>query len=224
MPKHIKLKTIFLLFCCASLIFTGCSSASDTEANAEVQAANAEFDALTREMFIDYAAMDTLTLNYTLKDPSAYGIEMDEVTWGDVPVTKEDFEDYKEDTLDYLEQLDNITGLTGERAITYDVLKYYLEADLESYDYIYFTNNFAPMLGIQSQFPITRAEYYFDDVPLYKYYTDFRVQSVNILHFQDSAGWISVDTYNTAHIRFLPAGHFLPASAPHLHSCYSGCL
>ena len=164
MPKHIKLKTIFLLFCCASLIFTGCSSASDTEANAEIQAVNAEFDALTREMFIDYAAMDTLTLNYTLKDPSAYGIEMDEVTWGDVPVTKEDFEDYKEDTLDYLEQLDNITGLTGERAITYDVLKYYLEADLESYDYIYFTNNFAPMLGIQSQFPITLAEYYFDDV------------------------------------------------------------
>ena len=43
------------------------------------------FDELTREIFIDYASSDSLTLNYTLKDPSAYGINLEEATWGEFP-------------------------------------------------------------------------------------------------------------------------------------------
>lgn len=164
MHKHPTLKTFFLSICCVSLLIGGCSSASETATSADIKAMNADFDALTRELFIDYASSDTLTLNYTLKEPSSYGIEMDEVTWGDVPVTEEDFSVYENDTKEYLARLNQINGLTGERAVTYDVLKYYLEADLESYDYVYFSNNFAPMLGFQSQLPITMCEYAFDDV------------------------------------------------------------
>ena len=99
-----------------------------------------------------------------MKDPSAYGIELEEVTWGEVPLTEEDIADSKAQAQSYLDRLNGITGLTGDRAVTYDVVKYYLESDLESYDYIYHTANLAPMLGFQSQLPITMAEYHFDNV------------------------------------------------------------
>lgn len=159
-----KTQTILLSVCTATLLISGCSSSQSISTNVDTETINTEFDALTRELFIDYASNDTLTLNYTLKDPAAYGIELEEVTWGDVPVTEEDFAEYKAETKEYLNRLNKITGLTGEQAVTYDVVKYYLEADLASYDYIYFASNFSPMLGFQSQLPITLAEYHFDDI------------------------------------------------------------
>ena len=158
-------KIIIISACSAALLFTGCSSAANTTATTANEGASAEetFDELTREIFTDYASSDSLTLNYTLKNPSAYGIEPEETTWGDIPLTEEDFAEEKAQTQAYLDRLNEISGLTDERAVTYDVVKYYLEAELESYDYIYQTSNLAPMLGFQSQLPTTMAEYHFDD-------------------------------------------------------------
>ncbi len=164
------LKTVIISACSAALLLTGCGSSANTTANTANQtsdqgpSAEETFDELTREIFTDYAGSDSLTLNYTLKDPSDYGIEFEEATWGDVPLSEEDFANEKAQTQAYLDRLNEISGLTGDRAVTYDVVKYYLEADLESYDYIYQTTNFAPMLGFQSQLPTTMAEYHFDDV------------------------------------------------------------
>lgn len=165
MKLNKPIKTLLLSACSAALLFTGCSSAADTTASTAQEKPSAEetFDELTHEIFVDYASDNTLTLNYTLKDPSAYGIELEEATWGEVPLTEEDFADSKAQTQAYLDRLNAITGLSGDRAVTYDVVKYYLESDLESYDYIYHTMNLSPMLGFQSQFPITMAEYHFDD-------------------------------------------------------------
>lgn len=159
-------KTLMISVCSAALLLTGCSSAQNTTATTTNNGTSAEeaFDELTRDIFTDYAGSDSLTLNYTLKDPSAYGIELEEATWGDVPLTEEDFAEEKAQTQAWLDRLNKISGLTGERAVTYDVVKYYLEADLESYDYIYQTSNLAPLLGFQSQLPTTMAEYHFDDV------------------------------------------------------------
>ena len=159
-------RSIIISACSAALLFTGCSSAANTTATTANEGASAEetFDELTREIFTDYASSDSLTLNYTLKNPSAYGIELEETTWGDIPLTEEDFAEEKAQTQAWLDRLNEISGLTDDRAVTYDVVKYYLEADLESYDYIYQTSNLAPMLGFQSQLPTTMAEYHFDDV------------------------------------------------------------
>lgn len=159
-------RSIIISACSAALLFTGCSSAANTTATTANEEASAEetFDELTREIFTDYASSDSLTLNYTLKNPSAYGIELEETTWGDIPLTEEDFAEEKAQTQAWLDRLNEISGLTDDRAVTYDVVKYYLEADLESYDYIYQTSNLAPMLGFQSQLPTTMAEYHFDDV------------------------------------------------------------
>lgn len=162
MKKNLKL--ILFSICSSMLILTGCSGSGNGTNTSSAQSAEADFDKLTRELFVDYASQDTVTLNYTLKDPSAYGIQLDEVTWGDVPLSEDDFAEYKAETESYLARLNEISGLTGDRAVTYDVVKYYLEADLASYDYIYFVSNFSPMLGFQSQLPTVLAEYHFDDV------------------------------------------------------------
>lgn len=166
MCKNKHFKTFILSCLCLSLSICGCQTdpSSGPVEDVSAKAVNASFDALTREIFTNYASHDTLSLNYTLKEPSAYGIESDEVTWGDVPITQEDYEAYKTDTKDYLSRLNSLSRLNGERALTYDVLKYYLELELDGYDFVYFTTNFAPMLGIQSQLPITLAEYHFDDI------------------------------------------------------------
>ena len=161
MKKNLKL--ILFSICSSMLILTGCSGSGNGTNTSSAQSAEADFDKLTRELFVDYASQDTVTLNYTLKDPSAYGIQLDEVTWGDVPLSEDDFAEYKAETESYLARLNEISGLTGDRAVTYDVVKYYLEADLASYDYIYFVSNFSPMLGFQSQLPTVLAEYHFDD-------------------------------------------------------------
>jgi hypothetical protein len=99
MYKRFHLKTLLTFFCCASLILIGCSAKEAVSTSSDPS--NAQFDKLTRKMFIDYVENDTLTINYTLKNPSVYGIDPGEVTWGDIPVTKEDFEDCKEDTKNY---------------------------------------------------------------------------------------------------------------------------
>ena len=173
MKKHFKFIGFFLCFCSASFLFTGCSSSSSTSSNS-VEAADSaltssstdalnSFDILTREIFADYADSDTLTLNYTLKDPVAYDLILDEVTWGDVLITEDDFQSEKSKTQDYLKRLKSIAHLSEDQNLTYDILSYYLELDLDSYDYIYFIDNFSSMHGIQSQLPIVMAEYAFDN-------------------------------------------------------------
>ena len=160
-----KLKLTLLILCSAVLLSCGCSPARITsnKINIELTEDEKAFDELSHEIFESHVNNSTLTLNHTLKEPSKYDIELDEITWGDIPLTEEDFADEKDQTKDFLHRLNNISGLFGERALTYDIAKYYLEADLESYNYIYFTSNFEPMIGFQSQFPFTMSEYHFDD-------------------------------------------------------------
>lgn len=160
-----SLKLFFASLCTAALLLTGCGTGKEAPAstNSQAQPPEAAFDELTQDIFRDYAGSDSLTLNYTLKDPSAYGIKMEEATWGEISVTDEALAEDKADLQVYLDRLNTITGLEGEDALDYDVLKYYLEADLESFNYIFQTNNLSPMLGFQSQFPTTMAEYHFDD-------------------------------------------------------------
>ena len=175
MSKYLKCITLrfLLLSCiCLSLTLTGCSatpavstnlSQSSSDKNTSAHRDIHKFDALTKKLFFEYITHDTLSLNYTLKNPSAHGIQIHDATWGDVPVTLSDFENHKINTLKYLSELNDITNLSNDQTLTYDVTKYFLELELEGYEYIYFTSNFAPMLGIQSQLPITLAEYPFDD-------------------------------------------------------------
>lgn len=163
MKAQKSLKTLLIFICACALLLTGCRTSQNTSASTQAQTYETEFAELTEEIFRNHASSDTLTLNYTLKDPASYGIEMEEVTWGEVPLSEEVLNEEKAEIKNYLDRLNQISGLEGNDAVTYDVLKYYLEKDLESYDYIYNDNTFAPLIGFPSQFPITMSEYHFDD-------------------------------------------------------------
>ena len=134
MKHYFKLTGIFLSCFCLFLLFSGCSFFHTAPSDSVIASSNTDtfdaFNALTQEMFTDYASSDTLTLNYTLKSPDTYGIALDTVTWGDVPITEKDFLSYKEDTKNNLERLASITQLTNDQKLTYDILNYYLNLEL----------------------------------------------------------------------------------------------
>ena len=160
-----SLKLFLACFCTTAMLFTGCADKTGVPASTEAQnqTPEAAFDQLSQDIFRNYAGSDTLTLSFTLKDPPAFGIQMDEVTWGEISITDEDLEADKAELQSYLDRLNEITGLKDERAVDYDVLKYSLEADLEGFNYIFQPNNLSPLIGFQSQLPINLAEYHFDD-------------------------------------------------------------
>ena len=144
-----SLKLFLACFCTTAMLFTGCADKTGAPASTEAQnqTPEAAFDQLSQDIFRNYAGSDTLTLSFTLKDPSAFGIQMDEVTWGEISITDEDLEADKAELQSYLDRLNEITGLKDERAVDYDVLKYSLEADLVGFNYIFQTNNLSPLIG-----------------------------------------------------------------------------
>ena len=106
-----KLKLTLLILCSAVLLSCGCSPARITsnKINIELTEDEKAFDELSHEIFESHVNNSTLTLNHTLKEPSKYDIELDEITWGDIPLTEEDFADEKDQTKDFLHRLNNYT-------------------------------------------------------------------------------------------------------------------
>jgi len=160
-----KLKTFLLL--CVFALFTvlsvGCKSS-------EVDKTQKQFDKFTQEMFIKEVQSDTISLNYSLANPEAFGIKKPKVTLGEYSVRK-----IKEDLMtieQYLKDLQKIDYklLTPDRQLTYDILQNYLESELEMGNYIYYFESLGPTTGLQAQLPILLAEYNFynkDDIVNY---------------------------------------------------------
>lgn len=160
-----KLKTFLLL--CVFALFTvlsvGCKSS-------EVDKTQKQFDKFTQEMFIKEIQSDTISLNYSLANPEAFGIKKPKVTLGEYSVRK-----IKEDLMtieQYLKDLQKIDYklLTPDRQLTYDILQNYLESELEMGNYIYYFESLGPTTGLQAQLPILLAEYNFynkDDIVNY---------------------------------------------------------
>ena len=160
-----KLKTFLLL--CVFALFTvlsvGCKSS-------EVDKTQKQFDKFTQEMFIKEVQSDTISLNYSLANPEAFGIKKPKVTLGEYSIRK-----IKEDLMtieQYLKDLQKIDYklLTPDRQLTYDILQNYLESELEMGNYIYYFESLGPTTGLQAQLPILLAEYNFynkDDIVNY---------------------------------------------------------
>lgn len=123
--RHIALflSLVLLILClvpgCDTLaVGIGGDAGSDTAA---------VFDSFTRDLFIDLASQDELTLNYTLADPSAYGITEAKSVFGSYSLENQKAEEELDEQL--LEALKGIRekDLTGERLLTYKILKEVLE-------------------------------------------------------------------------------------------------
>lgn len=129
-----------------------------------------EFDALTKEVFLDNVQSDSITLNYTLANPEKYGITDYKATLGDFSL-----EAMKENLAkceNYSARLEaiNYKKLTDDQKLTYDVMKDYYKVDDNAEDLLLYYEILSPTVGLQAQLPILYAEYSFydkDDIDAY---------------------------------------------------------
>ena len=119
------------------------------------------FTEFSEELFRSELLGNTINLHYTLAYPEERGIDKYDIVLPTVSADSEK-ENYA-DTRDVLAQLKDIDYklLPEDDRLTYDVLEEYLETALEGEDFYYFYEPFSPIMGFQSNFSITLAEYTF---------------------------------------------------------------
>lgn len=154
-----------LLFCIGYALFFDSPISIETEGSMD-----AAFTDFTHEIFCQDVAANTLTLHYTLKDPSAYGITESDITLGNyVPGSAGRGGEAVSDTLSKLQAF-SYEQLSPENQRTYDIMEAQLQAELELAPYGLYEEVFSPTLGTQAQLPILLAEYPFEtleDVDVY---------------------------------------------------------
>lgn len=156
-----KIKRFLILTACflfPLFMTTSCKKASSPEVLAEQKA----FDQYLDRVFERIAASDTLTLNYTIKDPSLYGIEVPEPTLGEYTIERMQ-ENYRQEA-DYLACLSTFHYdlLTKDQQLCYDMIQDSFELDCEYAPYVLYHEILGPTTGLQAQLPILLAEYNLD--------------------------------------------------------------
>lgn len=130
----------------------------DGRTEKEVQA---DFERLADEIFKDEITGDSLTLNYTLRNREAYNIEEIEPTLGQY--TLEDLQNglmVSENRVARLESFD-YDKLTEEQKLIYDIVYKMSKDNLQSADFLEYTEYLGPTSGVQAQLPVLLSEYHF---------------------------------------------------------------
>lgn len=123
--------------------------------------AQADFDQMMNDLFLDEVDNSLITLHYTLADPAAFGITDYDKTLGTVTL-----EDSKQ-TLNHAKslklQLHDIDPrrLRDDQILTYTILSSYLNTLLSSEGLELYEQPLSSSLGIQAQLPILLSEYVF---------------------------------------------------------------
>lgn len=120
-----------------------------------------QFENYLHDIFVEDMTSNSITLHFSLENPSEYGIEPIEPTWGDLNFT--DISDDIKDVNDsYTELLTfDYDSLTYEQQLIYDILKLYLENEKKGADGYLCYSAFAPMSGVHSELPIIFSGYDF---------------------------------------------------------------
>lgn len=119
-----------------------CFLAFQTFKNADT---NRSFTAFTAELFQNELKGSTLNLHYTLANPRQFGIKDYPVTYGNFPI-QSDSEGIKK-LLSHLRKFKR-SKLSKENRLTYDILQYYLENQLDASGLNLLYEPLSPSLGI----------------------------------------------------------------------------
>ena len=151
-------RTLLLILLSISLMLGGCLGKGVQTEQEKTQTA---FDEFTDSVFLDTVTSNTINLHFTLAYPEKYGITDTKATLGNYGY---DFfmEKYThtEKMLNSLLKF-NYDLLTPMQQLTYDILEDALSSELESLNYIYFTEALSPLTGYQAQLPVLLANYTF---------------------------------------------------------------
>ena len=156
--KYKKLHILCVSLIIPSLVFSGCHKKYSSNEKVKIQES---FNQYLDDMFCASVSSDTLTLNYMLSNPSAYGVESFSPTLGEFSIAQMK-EDYQEEQKNF-EQLKKIPYgcLTDEQKICYQLLEDSYNLDLSNSKYMLYHEVLGPTTGLQAQLPIVLAEYRF---------------------------------------------------------------
>ncbi|MGI6008363.1 MAG: DUF885 domain-containing protein [Ruminococcus sp.] len=125
------------------------------------KSADREFEKYTESLFAESLSGNTLSLHYTLADPSGYGLEQETATLGTaVPENPSASFAALENESRRLKNF-SYESLSEKNRLTYDILELYYETELSGENQYLLAEILSPSLGIQAQLPPLLAEYVF---------------------------------------------------------------
>lgn len=124
------------------------------------QTEDQRFENYTDQLFRQELSGNTLSLHYTLKNPTTYNIVNPSVSLGAYQTDSSNLSASLENSLSLLHSYDK-TKLSKRNQATYEILENHLSYSLKSSQYLLYEEPLASLTGAQAQLPILLSEYQF---------------------------------------------------------------
>lgn len=159
--KHRK-KIFLILPCCLLVILISFLSGNAFWSSLHAESSDRQFRTFTRSLFQTEVSANTISLHYTLRSPSDYGIADIPATYGSLSSDPVATKASVRNVLSSLQEFDPDT-LSSENALTFKILDTYLKNASTGTDYLLYQEPLGPVSGIHTQLPVLLSEYSFYD-------------------------------------------------------------
>lgn len=159
--KHRK-KIFLILPCCLLVILISFLSGNAFWSSLHAESSDRQFRTFTRSLFQTEVSANTISLHYTLRSPSDYGIADIPATYGNLSSDPIAAKASVRNVLSSLQEFDPGT-LSSENALTFKILDTYLKNASTGTDYLLYQEPLGPVSGIHTQLPVLLSEYSFYD-------------------------------------------------------------
>ena len=159
--KHRK-KIFLILPCCLLVILISFLSGNAVWSSLHAESSDRQFRTFTRSLFQTEVSANTISLHYTLRSPSDYGIADIPATYGSLSSDPVAAKASVRNVLSSLQEFDPDT-LSSENALTFKILDTYLKNASTGTDYLLYQEPLGPVSGIHTQLPVLLSEYSFYD-------------------------------------------------------------
>ena len=159
--KHRK-KIFLILSCFLLVILISFLSGNAFWNSLHAESSDRQFRTFTRRLFQTEVSANTISLHYTLRSPSDYGIADTPATYGSLSSDPVAAKASVRNVLSSLQEFDPGT-LSSENALTFKILDTYLKNASTGTDYLLYQEPLGPVSGIHTQLPVLLSEYSFYD-------------------------------------------------------------
>lgn len=159
--KHRK-KIFLILPCCLLVILISFLSGNAFWSSLHAESSDRQFRTFTRSLFQTEVSANTISLHYTLRSPSDYGIADIPTTYGSLSSDPIAAKASVRNVLSSLQEFDPGT-LSSENALTFKILDTYLKNASTGTDYLLYQEPLGSVSGIHTQLPVLLSEYSFYD-------------------------------------------------------------
>ena len=155
--KHRK-KIFLILPCCLLVILISFLSGNAFWSSLHAESSDRQFRTFTRSLFQTEVSANTISLHYTLRSPSDYGIADIPATYGSLSSDSVAAKASVRNVLSSLQEFDPDT-LSSENTLTFKILDTYLKTASTGTDYLLYQEPLGPVSGIHTQLPVLLSEY-----------------------------------------------------------------